>query len=260
MPLPGPKRILEEVRMKITKFFYGGVLSVLIACSWAFSADSVTIDGPLGKIEVMESHPTGFQEGKGPFPLLVITPGKNYAVTGTIFEDLARGAVEGGYFVARFNWGYIAKNQNPSKDFKAEKDELEAVVQYYLKKPYVMQSKVVVASKSMGTQVMMTSESALKKAKGLLLITPNCDPKNPFEKTYKPLFNYIGKMLISISVNDPYCDIRELYDSLPKFGYNFHIQTVGGDHNFEFLSNDALSKENRATAIRGMVNWLKLIL
>ncbi|MBI2070293.1 MAG: alpha/beta hydrolase [Elusimicrobia bacterium] len=210
-----------------------------------------TIQTAAGPIETAVSRP----KGKGPFPLLVIAPAKQYTMEGKIFEELAHGAAGLGYYVVRFNWGYIPKKSEPSADLSAEAKELDAVIEHFRKESKVDAGRVVLAAKSFGTKVAMLGPE--QKARALLLLTPNCDAERTFRKTYQPVFASTKKAHVVISVNDPYCDINQIHEALKDLGSRVTVHTLFGDHNFVLKS--AASDINEKAAIQSSLNWLRQV-
>lgn len=190
-----------------------------------------------------------------PAPLLVIAPAKKYTMVGELFEDLAEKASKLGYFVVRFNWGFVTKNNEPSKGLSAESKDLERVIKHYSNQPYVDSSKVILAAKSFGSRVAM--KDAYKLANSLLLMTPNCDKKDTFKKNYKPIFKLKKNVHIVISKDDPYCDVGQIYQDLSKLNKKYvTVHTLAGDHNFKL--EGVASRLNEKVAIESSLNWLGL--
>ena len=173
-------------------------------------------------------------------------------MTGEIFERLAEGAAELGYFVVRFDWSFITAKTKASEDLRAESRDLVWIMRHFSRHKNVDKKRVILAAKSFGSRVAMIG--AHKQAKALLLITPNCGRRRSFEDIYKPVLKRKKKTHIVISVDDPYCDVRQIYGALGRFGRNLTIHTLAGDHNFKLKGNE--SRRNEDAAIQSTLDWL----
>lgn len=236
--------------MKISFAFFFSMMFLLMQVCYAVDPgipQTVEISGK--KVDVIINEPKSLG---GPSPLLVIAPAKEYTMTGALFEQLAVMAAEAGYFVVRFNWGYVTTKTSPSPSLMIESQELVGVIEYFKKHRAVDPGRVVLAAKSFGSKVAMLE--AYRKASALLLLTPNSNKENPLRKVYEPVFRYKGKVHIVISVDDPYGEISQLYEAMKEFGANVTVQTVVGDHNFK--TGDANSEVNQKAVLVGCENWL----
>lgn len=194
-------------------------------------------------------------KGKKPFPLLVIAPGKEYDISGSLFADLATAAAARGYFVARFNWGFVTNKDKASKDLSTEANDLKTVVDYFSQQKDIDPKRVFYVAKSFGTKVLM--KKAYEKAAGLVLLTPNCSSKEPFGQTYGALAKKKIPVLIVISNEDPHCDVSQIHKSLGSFSKKYlNIHTLFGDHNFATGDNEK-KDSNRRLALDTVLNWLE---
>lgn len=228
------------------KFFF--LISLFVSISQTAFTKGKFIDTGKGNYEVLVSK----AKGKGPHPLLLIVPAKKYTMEGKIFAEIAKRAAKLGFYVVRFNWGFITNKDEVSEDLATEKNDLNQVLKYYLKQEYINKENVVILAKSFGSKIAM--KSAYKKATSLLLVTPNCDKKNTFRKNYAPIFTHKIKTHIVISRTDPYCNVKQIYRALPALGKKVSVTIVEGDHNFQ--SKTPHSDMNEETAITAAVNWL----
>ena len=182
--------------------------------------------------------------------LLIVVPAKKYSMDGILFEKIASLAVRKGYVVVRFNWIFFTQGSNPSKNFDEEASELKSIIEYYQKKYRVEAKNTVVAAKSFGSKILMKIPSTTYNALGL--ITPNCDKVNTFSSVYGKVLSSLKPIQISISTNDPYCEISQIYKETSKFKNNIRLYTSFGDHNFLLNGNE----ENQDVFVNQFINWL----
>ncbi len=186
-------------------------------------------------------------------PLLVIAPGKNYTMYGELFEKLAAGAAQMGYFVVRFNWSFTAAGKEPSADLSREVEDLENIITYYGTTRFIQSGSIILAAKSLGSRV--AAKSFFRKLKGLLLLTPNCSDKAPFDKIYGPILASTTPTHIVISALDDTCDVKQIYKAFGKLGLNFTLHTTFGDHNF-LSGKDDTDKWQEKAALASSLAWL----
>jgi alpha/beta superfamily hydrolase len=186
-------------------------------------------------------------------PLLVIAPAKKVTMYGELFEKMANSAASLGYFVVRFNWGFMTAEKEPSPNLSQEVEDLENIVTYYGTTQFVNASSIIVATKSFGTQV--AAKSFFRKLKGLLLLTPNCSREEPFEKVYGPILSSQTPTHIVISALDDACDVKQIYKGFGRLNLNFTLHTTFGDHNF-LVGKDDTDKWQEKAALASSLAWL----
>lgn len=182
--------------------------------------------------------------------LLVIAPAKKYSMEKPLFEKITKLALESGYIVARFNWLFYTENRVPSAELLDEALEFETILRNIQNKLHISKYHTTVLAKSFGSQVI--AKSNYKAYQNLALVTPNCDEKKTFSKTYKNLLVSIPNIQISISKDDPYCNIKQIYNAAQYFNKNTTILTTYGDHNFETSKNP----RNQNEIVRQIINWM----
>ncbi len=222
------------------KLCFLGILILLTSCS-SFNLSA------MGN-EVIEDFP----KGKGNGRLLVIIPAKKYSMRKPLFEKISRDATESGYHVVRFNWKFFTERKDPSKNFIKEIKEVHEIIEYYSTKYNYMKKDIVIAAKSFGSRVLAKTKL---KSFALGLITPNCSERESFMKTYKEVLRRYSKIQISISINDPYCEIGQIYQELPKIRKEVSIYTTYGDHNFNFKEG----VDNQNVFVSQFIQWLRNI-
>jgi alpha/beta superfamily hydrolase len=242
-------------------------ISIIAALSTFFFASTLYSKACAAKSEVLVSHEKRKLKVKDQIldvivsdiptrnslrPLLVIAPAKKYLMDGRLFERLANEAASLGFYVVRFNWSFTKRGVEPKLDLKTEANELSAVMEHYVKEPFIDSKKVVLAAKSFGSKVAM--HGPYKAASAVLLMTPNCDAKETFSEIYGPLLGGKKILNITISTSDPNCDVNQIYRSANIFDKDrVTIHTLYGGHNFE---NSDGRDFNENTAVSSMVNWL----
>lgn len=194
-------------------------------------------------------------EGKGPFPLLIIAPAKKYTMQGRLFNELAEGAVDMGYYTVRFNWQFVTRSLAESEGLSLEAQDIINVLKYFKADKRIDTSKVVLAAKSFGSRVAMTGP--YKEFDSFLLITPNCSQSQTFQELYGALYSWRKPVHIVISNNDPYCNVHQIYQSMRYASLNMTIFTLFGDHNF-VLQDKKANRLNEKVVLYSMINWLNL--
>lgn len=186
--------------------------------------------------------------------LLIIVPAKKYSMEKPLFSKLAKAAKNEGYTVVRFNWKFFTNNSSPSEDLKEEAIELSNIILKYQKELKFSSKNTVVLAKSFGSKVLSKAPPSLYS--DLALVTPNCSKQNQFYETYKKVFIRNKRIQISISLNDPYCDVKQIYSVIQRLGRNVSIYTTYGDHNFS-LNKKPNNQNNMVSAITNFLNNLQ---
>ena len=184
--------------------------------------------------------------------LVVIAPAKKYTMNKPLFVDLSQRLVSQGYIVTRFNWSFVKTNSDPSSDLVKEGKELYNIISSIQKKYSVTKSNTYLVAKSFGSRVLMKSK--IDGFDHVSLMTPNCDKKNSFHDTYAPMFKKKIRININISIDDPYCDVEQIYDFVSSRSPKVTLFTTYGDHNFK---TNKFSKENQELVLLQIVNWIK---
>ena len=222
---------------------------LFFAAQSAFAAKPKLMDLRHGDYEII----THKAKGKKPYPLLVVVPAKDYTITGELFEEIATAAASNGFFVVRFNWGFVTNKDEPSKDLSTEANDLKTVIDYFSQQKDVDSKKIFVVSKSFGSRVVM--KQAYDKSQGVALLTPNCSAKEPFNKTYASLFKGKKPVHLVISKDDPYCDVNQIYKAMGSLDKkNVTVFTLFGDHHF--ITSGGKQDLNKTLAVESVVNWL----
>ena len=223
--------------------FYLFVLLV-VACP-AIGQHRVRVAGVEALINIPE---TQRQRSK----LVIIAPAKKYTMEKPLFTRLARILAHHGHIVVRFNWGFVSVSQKPSRGLAREAAELDGVVEALQKKFARTKDQTVIVAKSFGSRVLMRGRFG--KVGHVALVTPNCDAKSSFRDTYGTLFKKTLRINISISIDDHYCDIEQVYDFMDATRSGVTLYTTYGDHNFK---TKTLAKENEELALLQIANWIR---
>jgi len=182
--------------------------------------------------------------------LIFIIPAKKYTMEKPLFNLLSKLALKNNYSVARFNWSFIRNKNSPSKQLRVEATEIDQVLSYVQKKLDITNENTFIVAKSFGSRVLM--KSLLNKSRFYTLLTPNCDNHNSFSKTYSLLFKRFQDVNISLSINDPYCDVGQIYNFLSQKHSRVTLFTTFGDHNFVTTNKSIFNQE---TAMNQIINW-----
>ncbi|MEC9283168.1 MAG: hypothetical protein VX642_10675 [Bdellovibrionota bacterium] len=181
---------------------------------------------------------------------ILVIPAKKYSMKGELFQKIKREALRRSYAVLQFDWSFYTKNIEPTKSLRAEARELNELIDYFQETYGFQKNELIIIAKSFGSRVL--SKIRTQNLGPIALVTPNCDSISTFYKTYGKLLNHKQKMQISISVDDPYCNVEQIYNSASYFTKKITLYTSTGDHNF-------VSKENvfnQDIMISQLVNWI----
>ncbi len=164
-----------------------------------------------------------------PKGLVVVAPAKKYLMHERLFLNLARKISESGYIVVRLNWSELTLSD---PEFEAERAaaDINQVIKNNQAEYGFSSEQTVLISKSFSTKVIGQSIDLAKKQ---ILLTPNCSTEASFEKTYDYILARSDiELAIIISNEDPYCDVRQIYQTLAKASKLPVLLTLHGDHNF----------------------------
>ncbi len=181
--------------------------------------------------------------------LVILIPAKNYSMKGRIFEQLASRGKENGLSFLRFDWSFFGHNRNPSAELDLEAIELKEVIHHYQKKFKLKNERIILVAKSFGSRVLA---KANLNSYPLALVTPNCDENASFKSTYSKLLQKKRPVQISISIEDPYCDISQIYRNLVNLPREVTMYTSYGDHNF--VLNDTF--QNQDVFVTQLLQWI----
>ena len=145
-----------------------------------------------------------------------------------LFQKIFKQALKSQFAVVRFNWDFFTNQKEPSQGLKAEAIQLEEMLEFLTDNHKIPARDIIVAAKSFGSQVVIKIDPKLYG--DLALITPNCDKENIFLKRYDRVLKTKKKIQISISVNDPYCDLEQIYTALPSLNKEHSIYTLSLIH------------------------------
>lgn len=226
--------------MIIRKFLAMFALYVLTYPT-AWAAETLSGTTPRGvSITVVRDFP----EGNGPFPAVILGPGRG-SLKQKINEAVANTLKERGFAIFRFDWAYFVKDPNgaPSDtDLAPEIEDFATVIALAKSDSHVDSTNIVVDGKSLGTIIawrVFRSDSSLK---GLLQLTPVCN-KEGFspdqiypdrEEEKRPSLWIAGDV-------DSWCDIKGLYRLLLPYGGLGRLAILRGDHGLGIPETSALA-------------------
>ncbi len=190
----------------------------------AFLILTVAVSIQARAVETMTSKPLGAIKG-----LVIIAPAKKYLMQERLFSSLAENLAIRGFLTIRFNWSEDTPQISELELQRAERDIQNVILN--AQKTYGFQSdQTTLITKSFSTKAIGHS---LALAKNHILLTPNCSVEAPFQKTYSNVLNDSNIQLkMIISVDDPYCNVNEIYETLNSLGRSQLLATTKGDHNF----------------------------
>lgn len=189
-----------------------------------FSAFLLLGSTPATAVQTIVNKPTGSAKG-----LVVIAPAKKYLMHERLFSSLAETLTNRGFITVRFNWA-SETFQNPQLEIQKAAKDIQNVISSAQKEFGFTPEQTTLISKSFSTKAI---DSSLSLAKSHILLTPNCSAEAPFHQTYKNILqNSDIHLKMIISVDDPYCDVAEINQTLNAIDKPQLLMTTKGDHNF----------------------------
>lgn len=175
-------------------------------------------------LETLVDKPHGTPKG-----LVVIAPAKKYLMKERLFSELAKKLSGQGYIAVRFNWSPETLVV-PSLELERAAQNINEVATKAQAQFGFDAEHTILISKSFSTKALGPSQAL---AKTHILLTPNCSPEAPFQKTYWNILNSTDiAWRIFISEEDPYCDVKEIKQALKSLKKLELLTTTHGDHNF----------------------------
>lgn len=175
-------------------------------------------------LETLVNRPIGSVKG-----LVVIAPAKKYLMQERLFSSLAEALASRGFLTVRFNWS-LDTLQVPELELQRAARDIQYIVGNAQRTFGFSAEQTTLISKSFSTKAL---DASLTLAKTYILLTPNCSAAAPFHKTYGNILQEPDiRLKMIISVDDPYCNIKEIYQTLNAIGRPQLLATTQGDHNF----------------------------
>lgn len=179
-------------------------------------------------LETLVNKPNGHVRG-----LVVIAPAKKYLMQERLFALLAETLANRGFLTVRFNWSSDTL-QAPEQEIQRAARDIQSVTSNAQRAFGFGPTQTILISKSFSTKAVATS---LSLAKNHILLTPNCSAEAPFYQTYRNILHKSDiRLKMVISVDDPYCNVNEIYQTLNAIGRPQLVATTKGDHNFVVLN------------------------
>jgi predicted alpha/beta-hydrolase family hydrolase len=191
----------------------------------------------VGALDVRIDIPSG----SGPFPAIVIAPGRNYPMAAPLFEHLTSRMLASGIAVFRFDWPYFSSDPEkgqPSEGLSDEVAAMRAVVETASADPNVDPNRLFVAGKSLGSIAAWAAFRQLPVRAGIFLtpvlsftndgeITPCADKHYPHgDEALRPMLFVSGN-------EDPLCAKDELYRFAAGLPGEARIAVIGGGHSLK---------------------------
>lgn len=175
-------------------------------------------------LETLVNKPLGIARG-----LVIIAPAKKYLMQERLFSALAHNLAIRGFLTVRFNWS-ADTFQTPEVELQKAERDIQNVALNAQRAFGFRADQTTLISKSFSTKAL---DHSLSLARNHILLTPNCSAEAPFQKTYRNFLSKLDiRLKIIISVDDPYCNVNEIYQTLNAIGRPQLIATTKGDHNF----------------------------
>ena len=203
-------------------------------------------------------------EGKGPFPCVIICPGRGYHMDLPLIKDLADAAVKEGFVAVRFNWTFFIEKTNPSRDGKQELGNIETVLALTKLMPAIDSTKVYLAGKSLGSLYAYAVFQDRPELKGCLLLTPIIPDSTAGAEYYPDLQSEFRKVVFILGSEDFHnCRLNNLYHYLAGCKASIPVVALAGGHSFNQAGEStdkgllAIDEYNLQQAVNAAVYWLK---
>jgi uncharacterized protein len=204
-------------------------------------------------------------DGDGPFPTLIVAPGRGYDMERVLTADLAGAATASGFASLRFNWRFQGSGgTGPSEGLVTEVQDLEEVVAFARADARMDAERLFLAGKSMGSIVSYRVSSKNPGIQATYLLTPICRQLDETggNSLYPKLLQSDKPIVLALGNRDPLCPLPNLYRWLGSANENIVTIVFGGDHGLRLASGTSdvatLDSENEQLAIQAVVHWLKI--
>ncbi len=197
-----------------------------------------------------------------PSPTLIILPGQAYHKDLRLVKSLAENAVKAGYVVLRFDWSfYFNKEKGPSKDLSREREDFAAVLKFARENPRILQNKIYLVGKSLGSIVAARAFAKEKGVRGLVLMTPVMKKFSHGEKFYGALYDDSRPKLLVYGADDKFSPaslVKDYFSQLERF----KLLSFPGNHSLN-LGKDfgrkagKFSQANIGLVISHILHWIE---
>lgn len=202
--------------------------------------------------------------GEGPFPCVLICPGRGYHMELPLIKGIAEDAVAAGFVALRFNWTFYTQNSSPSADGSQELGDIEAMLALAKSTAGVDSTRIYLAGKSLGSVYAYYAFHDHRELKGCLLLTPVIPESGSGQDYYPGLADEYRKVAFILGSEDIYnCPLTNLYGYLAQCKAPIPVVALAGGHGFNQAgeSKDAtllrIDEFNLQTAVDATVYWLK---
>lgn len=179
-------------------------------------------------METLVNRPIGTIKG-----LVVIAPAKKYLMQERLFSSLAQNLASRGFLTVRFNWSADTLS-TPELELQKAARDIQNITLNAQRMFGFRTDQTTLISKSFSTKAL---DHSLSLARNHILLTPNCSTEAPFQKTYNNVLSKSDiRLKMIISVDDPYCYVSEIFQTLNAIGRPQLIATTKGDHNFVVIN------------------------
>ena len=202
--------------------------------------------------------------GDGPFPCVIICPGRGYHKDLPLIKDLASQAMKAGFVAMRFNWSFFIDGTNPSSDGQKEMGDVERVLQYAKQVPQIDQNRIYLAGKSLGSLYAYAAFQEHPEVKGCLLLTPIIPDSTAGADYYPGLQDEYRKLVFILGSEDIYnCRLNSLYHYLAGSKVPIPVVVLAGGHSFNQAGESKdktlleIDEYNLQQAVNASLYWLK---
>ncbi len=237
---------------------FAAILLLISGLSIGLLANETDIPGLPAKLSVQKPA------GVGPFPCVIICPGRGYHMELPLIKDFADQAVLAGFVALRFDWTFYTRGTNPSADGMQELGDIETMLNLAKQTTGVDTTRIYIAGKSFGSLYGYAVFQEHKELKGCLLLTPII-PDGVSGADYYPGLADESRKVVFILGSEDYnnCRLNNLYSYLAGCKNPIPVVALAGAHSFNQAGESqderllGIDVFNLQQAVSACVYWLK---
>lgn len=175
----------------------------------------------------------------------IISHGAGRGMDALLLENTAKGLVELGFMVLRFNFGYLGKKPAPSLGGKNERPELVVAIEYIKE-----HGNPILIGKSFGARVGSYVAAERDDVRALVFygLPIQGMGKNPKPRDWSHLSKLSVPMLFITGDKDKLCPLADLAEIQEGITADFKSEVVSGDHSFK--------PKSEAKALQICLDWI----
>lgn len=202
----------------------------------------------------------GMPEGEGPFPAVVIAPGRGYHMELPLVKDLAERLRSVGIATVRFDWIFFTKKESPSEGRKTEQDQIESALDHLKTNGRIDKNRLGIVGKSLGSVVAWSAFRNRSDAKAVVMLTPIMPDEETALRLHPGLEVEHRDAVWIIGDNDAEnCSLPVIYKIAGIAKAKSRVVVLEGGHSFERSREDS-APENSKFAIEAASYWFQRLL